>query len=197
MMGGTGLHFNGLQPYAASILFDDVRGLRLQTYTVHDKGLCGVLMCQLQEYRTGREKVMTTTKKSSFLDVLALESDDILHESVALGQRAAEVGFDWPTAMDALEKVREEVDEVHCELERKPGVRDDLESEVGDLLFAVCMVARLSQVDPVRALRKTHDKFRHRFALIERELDTRGVALEDASLELMEEIWQFAKAQDV
>lgn len=136
----------------------------------------------------------------SFLDELVVRSGDALHEAVALGERAAEVGFDWPCARDALEKVREEVEEVEELLQEKPGEpledrHQRLNGEVGDLLFAVCMVARLTQVDPVEALAATHAKFRARFQVIERALARRGKRLEDASLEEMEEIWQQAKRE--
>ena len=137
----------------------------------------------------------------SFLDALSVASTDVLHEAVALGERAALVGFDWPSARDALEKVREEVEEVEELLQldaHQAGARETqalLEGELGDLLFAVCMVARLTGVEPVVALARTHAKFRQRFLVIERALAERGQSLEDASLEEMEEIWQAAKRE--
>ncbi len=118
---------------------------------------------------------------------------DVLIEAVALGARAAEVGFDWPDARDALDKVEEEVIEVKEVLESPPLDRDALRGELGDLLFSVCMVARLADIDPGEALAETNAKFRRRFSFIEQEFARRGVDLASASLDEMEAIWQLSK----
>jgi MazG family protein len=68
--------------------------------------------------------------------------------------------------------------------------------EVGDLLFAVTNIARHLGVEPEAALKLTNRKFRRRFRHIERGLEARGRALDAASLEEMEELWQAAKAGD-
>jgi MazG family protein len=68
--------------------------------------------------------------------------------------------------------------------------------EVGDLLFAATNIARHLGVEPEAALKLTNRKFRRRFRHIERGLSARGRALEGASLEEMEELWQEAKGSD-
>jgi MazG family protein len=68
--------------------------------------------------------------------------------------------------------------------------------EVGDLLFAVTNIARHLGVEPEAALKLTNRKFRRRFRHIERGLAGRGRALDAASLEEMEQLWQEAKAGD-
>lgn len=127
--------------------------------------------------------------------VMSASSEDVLKEAVALGERAAEVGFDWPNAREALNKVSEEVIEIKEVLDASSYDEAALRGELGDVLFAVCMVARLGGVDPGAALAETNAKFRRRFAFIERELLRRGIELGEASLEQMEEIWQASKHQ--
>jgi uncharacterized protein YabN with tetrapyrrole methylase and pyrophosphatase domain len=65
--------------------------------------------------------------------------------------------------------------------------------ELGDLLFAVTNIARHLSVEPEAALKLTNRKFRRRFRHIERGLAARGRALDAASLDEMEELWQDAK----
>lgn len=103
-------------------------------------------------------------------------------------EKAAAVGFDFPTAEDAWDKVREEADEV-----RAAATRDELEDEVGDLLFAVVNYARLRGVVPETALRRTVAKFSRRFRAVEAGL---GDRLAEAGLEEMDAAWDAAKADE-
>ncbi|MEM0963149.1 MAG: nucleoside triphosphate pyrophosphohydrolase [Bacteroidota bacterium] len=103
-------------------------------------------------------------------------------------EKAAAVGFDFPTADDAWEKVNEEADEV-----RDAASADALEDEIGDLLFAVVNYARLRGVVPENALRRTVGKFSRRFKAVEAGL---ADGLASASLEEMDALWEAAKASE-
>ncbi len=109
-----------------------------------------------------------------------------------IGKRAAQVGFEWPDILGALDKVREEIDELRLEIE---GGADTsaVEQEVGDVLFSVVNVARYLHVDPERALRGTNTKFERRFGFIEDELRRRGRTPDQATLAEMDELWDEAK----
>ena len=130
--------------------------------------------------------------KPSILDDIC-ENDTALEQGQRLGVAAARVGFDWPTARQALEKVHEEVGELEELLERAGADPDELASELGDILFAVVNVARKLGLDAEAAMQRTNRKFRKRFGFIESELDRRGLGLEDVDLDEMEELWQRAK----
>ncbi len=106
----------------------------------------------------------------------------------------ATVGFDWASSRGAWEKVREEVEEVGAELAGAGTVR--LEEEIGDLLFAVVNLARLSAVDPTTALRRANAKFTRRFGQVEARAAERGIALESAGLELLDAIWNDVKSEE-
>ncbi|MGB0683266.1 MAG: nucleoside triphosphate pyrophosphohydrolase [Magnetovibrionaceae bacterium] len=109
-----------------------------------------------------------------------------------LQKRASRIGFDWDDAVQVLDKVREETDEVAEELggDARPA---RLEEEIGDLLFAVVNLARKSGVDPDKALRDGNDKFEKRFRAMEQSLLGAGLVPEDAPLSVMEEHWQAIK----
>ena len=114
-----------------------------------------------------------------------------LMEAHEISKKAAKAGFEWPDFEQVLEKLREELGELaHA---RAHGSQDEIEGEVGDLLFTLVNVARWLKVDPEQALRKTNAKFRRRFAHLEQTLTGRGRSLEQSTLEEMESLWQQAK----
>jgi ATP diphosphatase len=109
-----------------------------------------------------------------------------------LGDDAARVGFDWDSAVGALEKVREEADEVEEALgEGQARVAEEL----GDLLFAACMVARKAGVDAEQALAAANEKFERRFDAMVALLKAEEAWGEGVSLAQMEEAWQRVKRQ--
>ncbi len=114
-----------------------------------------------------------------------------LVEAQQIASRAAGVGFDWETPEQVIEKLHEELAEL--DEARRGAAPEELEGEIGDLLFVLVNLARFVKVDPEQALRRTNAKFRERFGYIERKLAERGRKLDEASLAEMEELWQEAK----
>jgi len=112
-----------------------------------------------------------------------------LVEAQQISSKAAGVGFDWENADQVLDKLDEELDELAGA--REGGSREELEGEIGDLLFVLVNLARFMKVDPEQALRKTNAKFRKRFAHVEA-----GAKLPGATIEEMEALWQEAKRAD-
>jgi ATP diphosphatase len=108
-----------------------------------------------------------------------------------LQRRASSVGFDWNNADLVIDKIAEEAREV-----AQATTQAEREEEVGDLLFVIANLARHLKVDPEAALRAANAKFTRRFKHIEGELQRRGVALGDASLQEMEDLWQDAKKRE-
>jgi MazG family protein len=111
-----------------------------------------------------------------------------------LGKRAAQVGFEWPDILGALDKVREEIDELRHEI-RSDASTVSVEQEIGDVLFSVVNVSRYLKVDPERALRGTNSKFERRFRFVEDELRGKGRTPQQATLEEMDVLWDEAKRQ--
>jgi ATP diphosphatase len=130
-----------------------------------------------------------------------------LHRAYRLQDRAAGVGFDWPTTEGPLEKVREELREVEQELEhsgdsprdrtpRYDKTHDRLQDEIGDLLFAVVNLARKAGVHPALALDRANQKFERRFAAIERLATERGIAVSEAGLAVLDSLWDEVKRSE-
>jgi MazG family protein len=108
--------------------------------------------------------------------------------------RASRVGFDWQDPMAALEKVREEVEELATALPE--GDDAAIQAETGDLLFAAVNVARLARVDPEAALQGAVERFRTRFQHMESAAEEGGRELRSLTLDEMERLWMEAKSQE-
>jgi ATP diphosphatase len=108
-----------------------------------------------------------------------------------LQKRAANVGFDWPSAEPVFGKLREEIAEIEEALAQ--GTADEVEDEVGDLLFVVVNLARHLQVDAETALRRSNQKFERRFRFIEQQLSDAGKTPAQSSLLEMDTLWDAAK----
>jgi len=100
------------------------------------------------------------------------------------------VGFDWPNVEGALDKFKEEVEElVQAETD------EDIIEEMGDVLFALVNVARFKKVEAEQALQQSNDKVTQRFNYIEQRVKESGRSFSEYSLEEMDAIWDEAKAR--
>jgi nucleoside triphosphate diphosphatase len=117
-----------------------------------------------------------------------------LTRAVKLQNRAARVGFDWPSTDEVLAKLVEEAQEL---IEaRATMTAEAVADEFGDLLFVMANLARHMQVDPEAALRGANAKFTRRFQRIEDWLADAGRTPADSDLAEMDALWNRAKAEE-
>ncbi|CAN1721453.1 Nucleoside triphosphate pyrophosphohydrolase [Hyphomicrobium sp. 1Nfss2.1] len=123
-----------------------------------------------------------------------------LTRAIKLQNKAAKVGFDWPSLEPVFAKLEEEIGELRAEIDKHGGrpATDDpaVVEEFGDLLFVVANVARHLKIDPETALRAANDKFTRRFAYIEQQLEQRGSSPAHSNLQEMDALWDEAKAKE-
>lgn len=131
-----------------------------------------------------------------------------LSRAIKLQDKAARVGFDWPSIRPVFDKMREELIELEevavaadprgegearppsaCEMKR-------IKEELGDLLFVMANVARHLKLDPEEALRGANEKFTRRFLHIEQRLAQLGRCPADSNLQEMDALWDEARAAD-
>ncbi len=117
---------------------------------------------------------------------------DALSKAHRIQEKVSGVGFDWPNATGAFEKVAEELEEVRVALQAEPSPA--LEEELGDLLFAVVNLTRLAGSHSMGALARANQKFTRRFEALERLARERGVELGKASLAELDALWDEVKA---
>lgn len=109
-------------------------------------------------------------------------------------EKAARVGFDWEHTDQVFAKVMEELHEF--EEAMLADDQKEMESELGDLLFAIVNLGRFLSIDPEEALRKTIQRFTKRFSHVEDGLHARGMAMQSATLAEMDVLWEEAKAKE-
>ncbi len=111
-----------------------------------------------------------------------------------LQKRAARTGFDWTEPTDILSKLDEEVGEVRQAI--AGGEIDEIEDEIGDLLFVAANLARRFKLDPEIALRRANAKFERRFRAMEKLAATRGQTFTDLDLDQQDRLWKDVKAEE-
>jgi nucleoside triphosphate diphosphatase len=114
-----------------------------------------------------------------------------LQRATKLGKRAATVGFDWPDASGARDKITEELEEI-AEAQVGQG-NSTVEDEMGDLLLAVTSYARHLKVDPETALRRANQRFEARFRLMEQLAAKRQLNLAGLGPAALDQLWCEAK----
>jgi MazG family protein len=137
----------------------------------------------------GRDGAMPAAIKSA-LDGIS-PSLPALAASQEMQERAANLGYDWPSIDGVLDKVAEEADEL-----RRAATEAERGEEFGDLIFVLVNVARRRGIEAEAAVRAANTKFRRRFASVERQAAGRGVALRDLDFEALDALWDVAKAEE-
>lgn len=128
-----------------------------------------------------------------------------LLKALRIQDKARAIGFDWEDPSQVWEKVQEELAELQLEVASLNSATDEhskvntqkkIESELGDVLFALINYARFLNVNSEDALEKTNKKFIFRFNYMEQKILAQGKALEDCSLEEMDVFWNEAKKME-
>jgi MazG family protein len=128
-----------------------------------------------------------------------------LHRAHRLQDRAAGVGFDWENAEGPALKVEEELGEIRDHLSTRPvttsahgpiAYDEKLESELGDLLFAVVNLCRKCGVHAGLALDRANQKFVSRWTAVERLAAERGIDVTNAGLQALDGLWDDVKSAE-
>ena len=147
------------------------------------------------------ETIKLQEGRDSVLDGVP-ENLPALQRAHRLQEKASKVGFDWEKKEDVWKKVIEEIEEMHEIEELK--IKNDklksgeelttkLESEVGDVFFALVNYTRFLGVNPENALRKTNRKFIQRFKFVEEKIKESGKSVSESSLPEMDKYWNESK----
>jgi MazG family protein len=131
-----------------------------------------------------------TAVPKSALDGIS-RSMPALAASQEMQERAANLGYDWPSMEGVLDKVAEEADEL-----RRAANDAERAEEFGDLLFVLVNVARRRGIEAEAAVRSANAKFKRRFASVERGAAAQGVALRDLDFAALDALWDAAKAEE-
>ena len=138
---------------------------------------------ELLKLKEGRKSVLEGVPKSL----------PAIVKSFRIQEKVRGIGFDWDNKTQVWDKVLEEIEELKVEV--KKGDNDRIESEFGDVLFALTNYARFIDVNPEDALERTNKKFIKRFQIMENLLNKDHKKLEDMTLSEMDVYWELAKVE--
>lgn len=151
---------------------------------------------QLKAEERAKNKVSEpNVPAASILDAVPRNLPGLL-EAHQLTRRAANVGFDWQEVNGIFDKLAEETAELKQLLASGEGRTEEIEEEVGDLLFAGVNLARFLGFDAEIALKKANRKFAQRFREMERIAAARGQSLSGLSAAGLDSLWNEAKSAE-
>lgn len=139
------------------------------------------------------ERKRKTGSEGSVLDGVPLAAPALLRAE-RLTEKASRIGFDWPDLQGVKGKLEEELEELDRAIEG--GRRDEIEHELGDVLFSLANLARFVRTPAEDALRHANKRFTSRFHEIEAGLRRDNIPFGKATLEQMEAHWQRAKQKE-
>src|SRR3972149_5712500 len=141
-----------------------------------------------------------------------------LQRAHRLQEKVSKVGFDWENKQDVWKKVIEEIEEMHeienlkslpagkagqnsqpeadqhlAENLKNEELNKKLESEIGDVFFALVNYSRFLGINPENALRRTNEKFIKRFNYVEKKILESGRSLNESNLKEMDVYWEESK----
>ena len=131
--------------------------------------------------------------RESILDGVPVHLPSLL-KAYRIQQKVSRAGFDWDRVDGAIEKIREEMEEL-----KEAAAKGDHESvtdECGDVLFSIINVMRMMKVNPDEALNRTIGKFMKRFRLVEGMAAAKDRKVEDMTIGELDELWNIAKKSD-
>jgi XTP/dITP diphosphohydrolase len=143
-----------------------------------------------KEVKKNWEKLKLKEGKKSVLEGVPKSLPAII-KSFRIQEKVRGIGFDWDNKNQVWEKVLEEIEELKLEVEN--GNQDKIESEFGDVLFALTNYSRFIKVNPEDALERTNKRFIKRFQIMEKLIEKEKLNLDLMTLKEMDIYWEKAK----
>ena len=144
-----------------------------------------------EDVKKNWEKIKLKSGRKSVLEGVP-KSLPAMVKATRIQEKARGIGFDWENSHQVFEKVKEEFEELHVELNENENTKE-VEKEFGDVLFSMINYARFIGVDPESALEKTNKKFISRFTFLEQEVKLKGLKMDEMTLGEMDLIWNKSK----
>jgi len=145
-----------------------------------------------QEVKENWEKLKLKEGKKSVLEGVPKSLPAIV-KAFRIQEKVRGVGFDWENKNQVWKKVLEEIEELKVEV--KNGDHDRIESEFGDVLFALTNYSRFINVNPEDALEKTNKRFMQRFKIMEQLIKNKKLQIDKMNLVELDKFWEKAKKQ--
>ena len=143
-----------------------------------------------EDVKQNWEKIKLREGKTSVLSGVP-KSLPALVKAIRLQEKSKQVGFEWDNTQQVWLKLEEEINELKEAI--KTNDQNNIEDEMGDVLFSLVNLARFLRVDAENALERTNKKFTNRFLQMEIEAARENKFLHDMNLEQMDALWNKVK----
>ena len=171
-------------------IHDVIKGISEKLISRHPHVFGDVIAETEEEVAKNWEQLKLKEGNKSILEGVP-KSLPALVKASRIQDKAVSAGFDWDKTEQVFDKVKEEIEELHHEVQT--GDQLKIESEFGDVLFSLINYARFIKVDPESALETTNKKFIKRFQYLETEASKNGESLNDMTLAQMDVYWNESK----
>ena len=173
-------------------IYDSITAIHDKLVRRHPHVFADVEADDAEQVIVNWEKLKNEERKAENKSVLAgvPQALPALLKASRLTEKAARIGFDWRRTEDVFEKLDEEIGEL------REATGDQVQEELGDLLFTIANIARKLNVNPEEALQATNRKFMRRFEAMERAVRSKGKNLDQLTLEEMDRLWDDAKSAE-
>ena len=121
-----------------------------------------------------------------------LKGSPALLQALEISKEAKKLGFDWNNYKGPLNKIGEELKEIKEEINKDNINIENLEIEIGDLLFSIANLCRHMKINPEIAAIKSNTKFINRFKYMLKQFKNNKDFI-DSSAKQKEIQWKNAK----
>ena len=115
-------------------------------------------------------------------------------KATKIQKKASKKGFDWKESFDVIEKVEEELKELKLEIQQNNN--ENIQDELGDLLFSIINLSRHLEIDASEAINQANHKFVKRFRLMEEEISKDNQEIDNLTSDELEEFWVKIKSHE-
>ncbi len=187
------LHSQIAQEQKAFNIDDVAKGIKDKLIRRHPHVFGDVKVNSTKEILDNWEEIKKEEKphRNSVMDGVS-KSQPALMSAQKISKKAVKVGFEWDCEKTLYDCVFSEFEEFKQACAGKNP--EEMEEEMGDILFAVVNLARWNKIDAEQALLKSNKKFIKRFKKME-ELATKP--LREYSFEEFDKLWKKAKKQTI
>jgi MazG family protein len=170
---------------------DVLEGINRKLIRRHPHIYGDVVAKDAEAVKNNWEKIKLTEGRKSVLSGVPQGLPAVV-KAYRIQEKARGIGFDWEEPHQVWDKVIEEMNELQDEVKSQED-KSKIESEFGDLLFALVNYARFIGVNPEDALERTNKKFISRFQYLEEKSKEDGKSMQDMTLGEMDVYWNEAK----
>ena len=170
---------------------DVAKGIKDKLIRRHPHVFGNVIVNSTDEILENWDKLKSEEKpqRKSAMDGIS-KGQSALISAQKISKRAVKTGFEWPNEKSLYKCINSEFKEFKeaCKQQNK----DNMEEELGDILFGIVNLARWNKIDAEQALLKANKKFSQRFRKME-ELAVKP--LNEYTFTEFDELWESAKQQ--